>query len=47
MRMYLLAILETVRVIGEKNMPHPDMEVLFPVAEEKNALLVLELVTDK
>jgi tripeptide aminopeptidase len=28
------AILEAVRVIKEENIPHPDIEVLFPVAEE-------------
>ncbi len=28
------AILEAVRVIKEKNLPHPDIEILFPVAEE-------------
>lgn len=28
------AILEAVRVIKEENLPHPDIEILFPVAEE-------------
>ncbi len=30
----IAAILEAVRVIRENNLPHPDIEVLFPVAEE-------------
>ena len=30
----IAAILEAVRVIKENNLPHPDIEVLFPVAEE-------------
>lgn len=30
----IAAILEAVRVIKEKDIPHPDIEVLFPVAEE-------------
>ena len=30
----IAAILEAVRVIKEKGLPHPDLEVLFPVAEE-------------
>jgi tripeptide aminopeptidase len=30
----IAAILEAVRVIKEENIPHPDIEVLFPVAEE-------------
>jgi tripeptide aminopeptidase len=30
----IAAILEAVRTIREKNIPHPDIEVLFPVAEE-------------
>ncbi len=30
----IAAILEAVRVIQENNLPHPDIEVLFPVAEE-------------
>lgn len=31
----IAAILEAVRAIKEMDMPHPDIEVLFPVAEEK------------
>ncbi len=30
----IAAILEAVRVIKEENIPHPDIEVIFPVAEE-------------
>lgn len=30
----IAAILEAVRVLKEQNIPHPDIEVLFPVAEE-------------
>ena len=30
----IAAILEAVRVVKENNLPHPDIEVLFPVAEE-------------
>lgn len=30
----IAAILEAVRTIKEENIPHPDIEVLFPVAEE-------------
>lgn len=30
----IAAILEAVRIIKEENIPHPDIEVLFPVAEE-------------